>query len=160
MSFTRFHDDPNRIEKQAQESTDPGRYMLNVPGNGSKPSFIDDPYIRMEKWGANRRTNFVNLESDLKGLTRMQNRDCLDTNNYKDHSTTSKEVKYPIHPSITEQPRATHPAWTVRDLEQVNWQILHLDPREKACIPFNTNISTRIVEKQNFVAFPNNENIN
>ena len=48
----------------------------------------------------------------------------------------------------------------MRELEQVNWQILHLDPREKACIPFNTNISTRIVEKQNFVAFPNNENIN
>ena len=35
MSFTRFHDDPCRIEKQMQESTGLGKYMLNVPGNGN-----------------------------------------------------------------------------------------------------------------------------
>ena len=29
MSFTRFHDDPCRIEKQLQESTGTGKYMLN-----------------------------------------------------------------------------------------------------------------------------------
>ena len=33
MSFTRFHDDPARIQKQLQESTDQGNYMINVPGN-------------------------------------------------------------------------------------------------------------------------------
>ena len=36
MAFTRFHDDPCRINKQLQESTGTGRYMLNVPGNGEK----------------------------------------------------------------------------------------------------------------------------
>ena len=38
----RFHDDPCRIKKQLQESTGPGRYMLNVPGNGPKPCFMED----------------------------------------------------------------------------------------------------------------------
>ena len=37
MSFTRFHDDPCRMLKQLQESTDIGFYHLNVPGNGEKP---------------------------------------------------------------------------------------------------------------------------
>ena len=60
MSFTRFHDDPCRINKQLQESTDPGRYMLNVPGNGDKPYYIEDPYIRIQGWGANLRTNTIN----------------------------------------------------------------------------------------------------
>ena len=83
MSFTRFHDDPCRIEKQLQESTGTGKYMLNVPGNGSKPCFMEDPFIRMQKWGANLQTNSINLESDLKGLTRKLNNDCEKVNDYK-----------------------------------------------------------------------------
>ena len=86
MSFTRFHDDPCRINKQLQESTDPGRYMLNVPGNGDKPCFMEDPYIRLQKWGANLHTNTINLESELIGLSinknknRNNNRDCITGN--------------------------------------------------------------------------------
>ena len=55
MAFTRFHDDPCRIEKQLQETTGIGRYMLNVPGNGDKPMFMDDPFIRMQKCFFSRR---------------------------------------------------------------------------------------------------------
>ena len=50
MSFTRFHDDPCRISKQLEESTGIGKYMLNVPGNGMSPYFMEDPYFRMQKW--------------------------------------------------------------------------------------------------------------
>ena len=57
MAFTRFNDDPCRIMKQLQESTDQGRYILNVPGNGDKPCYIDDPYIRLQGWGANLMIN-------------------------------------------------------------------------------------------------------
>ena len=78
MSFTRFHDDPARIEKQLQESTEQGEYMLNVPGNGPKPCYIEDPYIRMQKWGANLQTNSVQLECELKGMTRMYSRDHIE----------------------------------------------------------------------------------
>ena len=84
MAFTRYHDDECRIEKQLQESTDQGRYMLNVPGNGVNMPFIDDPHIRMQYWGANLTNNTVNLESDLRGLTRRINRDCIDVNNISD----------------------------------------------------------------------------
>ena len=70
MAFTRFHDDSCRITKQLQEDTDQGRYMINVPGNGLTPSYMEDPYIRMQKWGANLQSNTINLESDLMGLTR------------------------------------------------------------------------------------------
>ena len=57
MASTRFHDDRCRVEKALQESTDPGRYMLNVPGNGSKPCFMEDPHIRLQGWDANLMTN-------------------------------------------------------------------------------------------------------
>ena len=66
MASTRFSSDYCRIEKQLQESTGPGRYMLNVPGQGSTLTFFDDPHIRMQSWGGNLRTNFFNLERELQ----------------------------------------------------------------------------------------------
>jgi hypothetical protein len=152
MSFTRFHDDPCRINKQLQESTDPGRYMLNVPGNGDKPYYIEDPYIRIQGWGANLRTNTINLESNLKGLNQPLSRDCLQ-NNYLKTAVNSSPISYPsTQPSFVEQSRVTHPAWTYRDLEQTNWYYPQLNPQENVCFPFQNNLSTRILEKNNYVA--------
>ena len=37
-----------------------------------------------------------------------------------------------------------------RDLEQVNWYILPLDPQENTCMSFHNNLSTRLVERDNF----------
>ena len=151
MAFTRFHDDKCRVEKQLQEMTDQGRYILNVPGNGTKPCFMDDPYIRMQGWGANLRTNCVNLDSSLKGLGRQLNRDCVGENDYREHTAHSDAISYPSCQPITDQSRATNPAWMVRDREQTNWYILPLNPQENVCIPFHNNISTRILEKDNYV---------
>ena len=152
MAFTRFHDDPCRINKQLQESTGPGRYILNVPGNGSKPLYMDDPHIRMQKWGGNLMTNPVNVESDLIGLTRNMNRDEIKGNDYKSHAVSTSAVEYTSYNPITDQSRVTHPAWCFRDLEQVNWSILPLNPQENTCFPFQNNLSTRILERDQFVA--------
>lgn len=158
MSFTRFHDDPCRIKKQLQESTGPGRYMLNVPGNGETPHYIDDPYIRLQQWGGNLKTNVINIESDLRGLSRSINRDCVDLNNYQQHSAGYSDISYPVLGTVTDQPRATHPAWEVRDLEQVNWSILPLNPQENTCMHFENNLNTRILEKDYFSLREDNYN--
>ena len=42
MSFTRFNYDECRTAKLLQESTGPGKYILNTSGIGCKPSFNDD----------------------------------------------------------------------------------------------------------------------
>jgi hypothetical protein len=160
MAFTRFHDDPCRINKQLQESTGLGRYMLNVPGNGSKPLYMDDPFIRMQKWGGNLMKNTINIESDLMGLTRNTNRDGLEENEYKRNAVKSSAVAYSTHIPITDQSRATHPAWQSRDLEQFKPSILPLNPQENVCYSFENNLSTRILEKDNFVArVPKNSSI-
>ena len=148
MSFTRFNDDSHRIIKKLQESTDPGRYMLDVPGNGPTPSFMEDPHIRLQKWGANLHSNTVNLESSLIGIGNKINRDCSSN---KTTFPNTKPEKYPICQSFTEQTRATNPAWTARDLEQNNFKILLLDPQENTCIPFQNNLNTRLLEKDKFI---------
>lgn len=152
MAFTRFHDDSCRINKQLQESTGLGRYMLNVPGNGSKPLYMDDPFIRMQKWGGNLMTNTINLESDLFGLSRNANRDDIASNEYRINAVKTKKQEYQSTAPSTDQSRATHPAWEYRDLEQTNWAILPLNPQENICYTFQNNLSTRILEKDIFVA--------
>ena len=157
MAFTRIHDDPCRIAKEVQESTGAGRYRLNVPGNGDKPCYMEDPCIRLQSWGGNLRTNAVELENDLRGLSRPLSRDCI---NYKVGAAKVGDapIQYPTCTPFVEQPRATNPAWTARDLEQPHFYHLPLNPQENVCIPFQNNLSTRILEKEywsgNHVARP------
>ena len=42
------------------------------------------------------------------------------------------------------------PAWTARDLEQVDWYYPPLNPQENVCLPFQSNLNTRILEKDSF----------
>ena len=151
MSFTRFHDDQSRVEKYLQESTDQGRYILNMPGNGPKPCFMEDPHMRLQNWGANLMSNTINLESDLMGLSRKLNKDCVAENNYKIHSVSSNKISYPSCNPITEQSRAIMPAWTARDLEQSNFDYLHLNPQENVALRFHNNLNTRILEKDHYL---------
>lgn len=156
MSFTRFRDEPDRIKKQLQQSTDVGRYVLNVPGPGDKPLYMEDPYIRAQMWAGNIMTNTVDIETELRGLTRRLNKDTHE--NYYlsgDASVATRTNELIACPtrggSSVEQSRATHPAWMLRDLEQDNWKMLHFDPQENVFMPFNNNLSTRILEKDHFV---------
>ena len=147
MAFTNIKYDRNRMEKDMRISTETGRYHIAVPGPGSDVSFEEDPFIRLQKHGANLRTNTINLESDLLGLTRSLNRDCNPLNNYQQQSANSSIINYSSNEPFTEQSRVTHPAWLYKDLEQPHWSILPLNPQENTCKPFHNNLSTRILEK-------------
>jgi hypothetical protein len=148
MANTRFYYDPCRTKKSLQQATGPGRYILDVPGNGSDPCYIEDPQIIIQKWGANLRTNTINLESELLGVNRKASRDCLGKDLYTNYNVPSRAISYPTCNNLyTEQSRAIMPAWTARDLEQVDWYTLPLNPQENTCFPFENNLNTRILEK-------------
>ena len=152
MAFTRFHDDPHRIKKQIDESSFTGRYMLNTPGPGSDMPFVEDTQIRVQKWGANLHTNSINLESDLKGLTRKYNRDRHSENVYSNHSVKTTQQKYNSQSPFVEESRSSNPAWVYRDLEQNRWENPILNPLNGIEFKLNSNIQTRILEKDNFIA--------
>jgi hypothetical protein len=151
MSFTRFHDDESRIKKQLHESSFAGRYALNVPGPGMDMPFVEDPQLRMQKWGANLHNNTVNLESDLLGLTRRINRDDIDINDYKKHTVNTTANSYRNENPFIEESRASHPAWMYKDLEQSRWETPYLNPLNGLEKQFHDNIHTRILEKDYFV---------
>lgn len=151
MAFTRFKYDDARTIKSLQQSTDPGRWILNVPGNGEHMPFFEDPQLLLQKWGANRHTNIVSLENELRGIGRPLTRDCM-SNNYTKYQTKSNIISEPSSKILfTEQSRATNPAWIYRDLEHPWWDYPLLNPQENTCLPFLNNLDTRILEKDYFV---------
>ena len=149
MAFTRFHDDHCRISKQLDEIHNIEQYHLNVPGNGLKPLFMSDPYIRLEKWGGNLTKNVLEIQDNLMGLNRKLNRDCLNENNYKKNDPKFENVQYENYGMFTEQPRSSNPAWMLRDLEGYRFNILFKNPQNQIEIPFEHNIySKRLLKKK------------
>jgi hypothetical protein len=151
MAFTRFHDDPCRVIKQNQQMTGLGRYMLDVPGNGITPPYMMDPQIIPQKWSGNLWSNSVELQNSLLGLDRKLNKDCLGINQYNRQTINSYPIQYPTSDKLTtEQSRAIMPAWTARDLEQVDWYFLPFNPQNNFEMKFDNYVSTRILEKDYF----------
>ena len=152
MSFTRFHDDPERIKKQLQQSTGSARYIMNVPGPGDALPFLEDPQIRMQKWGANLHTNTCDLESELRGLGRTLNRDEI-KHTYSSFSPHHhRAMAFPTSSSsMTDESRATHPAYELREIQLYRPDPLMIDPQQNVEIPFFNNLNTRILEKDNHI---------
>jgi hypothetical protein len=146
MAFTRYHDDPLRIMKQMQEFTDPGVYGLQVPGNGDRMPYVADPQLRLQKWGANRHGNFVQIESELLGMQRILTRDCTPS-----VAVNAFPMTYPVDKSeVTMQPRTLAPAWEIRSVAQPRWESLREDVQAHAIVPFQTNSDTRNSIRDNF----------
>ena len=157
--FTRRFDDPCRIVKDNQITTEPGRYMLDTPGNGSKPFYMEDPQIIPQKWAGNLLTHSVDIQSSMLGLDKTVNRDCLITTGSNcgrplKPEIIARPIDYPTSRALTtDQSRATDPAWMVRDMDQSyrtplmsNWQ-----SNDRIFQQFQYDSSSRIAEKDGFV---------
>jgi hypothetical protein len=156
MAFTRFKYDECRTKKNLQESTGPGRYSLNVPGNGPNPCFFNDPQIRMQKWGANLQSVIngapIDIDSDLTGRTRKLTKYCTNKSFPNAGVPITEKIEYPIcGDALTDESRATHPAWMYRALPQNREYPLFLNPQENVCMKFHNNLNTRLLERDNFV---------
>ena len=153
MACSRFNNDQGRIEKKNAISTFAGRYFLDTPGPGEKMPFNADPHMRIQGWGANFKNNMVDINSDLRGLTRPVNRDLVGVNEHKKWSVKPEEqaMSYETVDYITDESRATHPAWTYRDIEIDRWEQPFLNPLDKVDVPFHRELNTRVLEKDYFV---------
>ena len=151
MAFTRFHDDPIRIQKQLDESTFSGRYYLNTPGQGVNMPYQNETQLRLQKWGANITNDIIHLESDFLGLTRKLNRDLPTMNNYSLHAVNPTPFMYSSVDPFVEESRASHPAWMYKDLEQPRWELPWINPQSNLELQFPNNIQTRILEKDYYV---------
>lgn len=147
MSNTRFYDDDARVKKKLDESLRVGLYHMDVPGNGMKPAFMEDPQIRLQKWGANMRTNTIQIDEDLRGLNRKITRDIKQ---YDKNAAYSSTIGYESTSPFVDESRATLPAWTFRDKESERWDYSHHDSQNHIETPFMNNESSRITAKNQY----------
>lgn len=146
---TRYNYTECRTIKKLQQSTDPGRWILDVPGNGVSPYYMSDPQIIIQKWGGNKWDNQVDLESKLWNVDTILTKD---KNILKKHMPENKPIQYPSTGKLTtEQSRATLPAFLFREIPQQKYAYLPLNPQANTCFPFENNLSTRILSKDYFV---------
>jgi len=146
MAFTRFHDDPDVIQKKLCESTFSGIYYLNTPGNGVHNPYIDDVSIRLQGWGANMYTNTIEIDSNFKGLDRKL---ASDYKQYQDPVSSKKS--YSTKSFLVDETRASCPAWLYRDLTHQRPDYLLFNPQEHVEErQLNVNVHTRNLEKDFF----------
>ena len=151
MAFTRFKDDPARVNKYLEESTSVGKYHLNTPGNGLQNPYINDTHIILQKWGANLQSNSLLVENELRNLNRPLTRDHID-NKYR--SVNSNSQSYPVKHFNIDESRASLPAWTFRDNEIKRDKIPLKNEKIGTTIhmPFQNNLQTRILEKDYYTS--------
>ena len=149
MPFTRFHDDPNRIQKTNLETSAMNDYIFNVPGNTNDQNhYIQDPHIRMQTNGTTLYRNMANIESQLKGMDRILCRDNILKNNYENYQSFQGRITpMTIKKTITKESRASHPAWVYRTRSQFRPDYLFYDPQENTSMPFEAQLDTNILEK-------------
>ena len=156
MAFTNIRYDNARTAVALVEATAACRYNLQVPGNGPKPCYLEDPCLRIQKWGANLRTNSVDLETALRGQMRTTGCDAAPAGKGGlPVLPASEAMTYPVcdAPSV-EQTRAIDPPWTALDKDHTRWLSLWNDPQEMTQIPFPCYLSTRVLHKDNFSGCP------
>lgn len=149
MSFTRFHDDPNRIQKTNLETNAINDYVFNVPGNTRNQNhYFNDPHIRMQTNGTTLYKQMVHIDSQLRGMDRVLCRDHKIKNNYKNYeSFQGMQTPVSIDKTITKESRASHPAWVYRPLSHYRPDHLFEDPQKHVEIPFDVCLDTNILEK-------------
>lgn len=148
MAFTRFKDDPARVNKYLEESTSVGKYHLNTPGNGLQNPYIDDTHIILQKWGANLQSNSLLVENELRNLNRPLTRDL---NKYKPVNSNSQS--YPVKNFDIDESRASLPAWTFRDKDIQRFDFpIDLNINSNLDAPFQNNLQTRILEKDYYTS--------
>ena len=157
MSFSRSYHDPNRVRDHVLQSRFAGYYALNTPGPGTRPPFLEDPQIRLQKWGANLINQKTSVESDLRGMTRPLNRDDIEANDFSKHAVgggcgACTASKYATELPFVDDSRNSQPAWLLRGVDRVRWDYPIVNPQANLEKTFHDNIQTRILEKDYYTA--------
>lgn len=146
MNTRKLYDDA-QIGIKTEFNRDITQWILDVPGNGSAPPFVLDPHIILQKWGANLHTDATDLESSLRGYTqRLSKGDCLAA-----PPVHTSLIQYPTYAEpFTDEPRASEPAWQVRNIPTNYWNAPLGDPYIPITASAHTGIDTRMHMKKTY----------
>lgn len=159
MALTRSKYDDIRHIKYMQESTYAERWILNTPGWGSTPSYMEDVHIRLQGFGGNLQTEKTDLETELMKYRQNSSRWDIPSqpNIFTSGPHASRKQQYSTNSELrTDQSRTTYPSWECRSLQCDYWQTPIVERRENRRIEREDaryNMNSRDVNRAMFDQF-------
>lgn len=152
MSFNRLNYDACTYEHNLKQSVGVGHYQLDTPSINCQSCFVKDPAIRQTARGVSycSKPSIIDASSELLGLPRKASNCPKDK--YFPSSTgfcTLQHLEDCKEENPQESTRLSNPPCTLRSTGWNRWEWLCRDPQAKALVPFDYNISNRIIVKDN-----------
>lgn len=170
MSFNRPSYDTCAYKQTLSESIGPGDYQINRPVVSCQPCYPNDPHIRIQKMGpsVSRTTPMIDIDSEMIGIGRKYSRcpeakylPSCDANqscganvglNGKCNSSVCIDynlVHFGDCFTPVEDTRLSNPPCNLKETGWNRWEWLPNNPQERIEIPFDWNVDTAIVTKDN-----------
>lgn len=152
MSFESLVYDTCAYNKYLQEATGPGNYQINTPKVDCKKNcFYPSPYIRLDKTGVAEcaSKSLIDVDSELMLLnypaTKCPTEKYFPKEYCKNKELTMCEDTF-LQPEDT---RISNRPCTLRGTGWNRWEWLCLDPQSFAVEPYNRDVQTRVIVKDN-----------
>ena len=157
MSFNRLNYDTNTYKQNLYQSVGPGEYRLVEPPNTEEGCFAESPHIRMQFQGVSVDSErpLIDVDSELLNLTRPAT-NCPSRKYIPDGSQCGLTNPKAAENNKThgkscllnvEDTRLSNPPCTLRGTGWNRWEWLCQDPQERVLIPFDNNVSNRLLFK-------------
>ena len=159
MSFNRLNYDTCEYKQTIAESIGPGDYMVNKPPISCEPCYPFPPSIRLQHSGDSVDMNqyMIDIDSEMLGLNRKASKcpskkflpKCVDQINKPGRTPDNNLTNWKDCGVPSEETRTSNPPCNLRGTGWNRWEWLCLNPQAKVEMPFDWNISNRIVVKDN-----------
>lgn len=163
MSFTRINDDTGAYEQQLAESVGVGLYKLNEPAISCEPCYPWAPTVRLQHQGdsIDVSKNLIDIDSELLNITRKDSKcpskqylpkcegDCDELKTQKPFCEDTCHTNFKDCFFHEESTRLSNPTCTLRGTGWNRWDWLCKNPQANVFAPFDMNVSTRTLAKDN-----------
>ena len=149
--FTRNKYDVQDYTRDLYQTIRPGYFKTNLPRNDCEGCLNPNPAHNALFGNSLHKQNLMDVDSELMGLTR-KNSKCPPNKYNPDKANeefkNSKLNHYGDCPNfVGESTRLSNPACTLRGTGWNRWEWLCQNPQDKAIVPFNIELNTSIMAK-------------
>lgn len=175
MSYNRQPYDVCSYNYQLAESVGPGIYQITRPNNVCEPCHTSDPRIILQSQGVSvsRNSSLIDIDSDLIGINRNLS-DCPSRKYFPDANASfqggaqtgtvrgsgcrptdkvcidnSNSISFKDCFTPVEDTRLSNPPSTLRGTGWNRWEWLCRNPQDRVTEPFDFQINTKLVSKDN-----------
>lgn len=156
MTLTRLDYDKCTYAHNLAQSVGPGQYWVKTPMPHCEECISDDPRIRLNKHGNSKCADrpLIDVDSEVKNITRRASNCPLDkyVSRNKPHCAEIKHMRRcRDEVMMSEDTRYSNPPCTLRGTHNGfnRWEWLCQNPQERVGMPFDVQINSRILSKDN-----------